>query len=176
VTRQPVPRGTGVLLLTELYPYAQLQLLVRYWTDDLVELAKPCPIGGFGIFFRGRRASSAIIPRADGDALVVGSLQVGEVCADVADVAVDPIAWAPWAVDVGPPRFSLHAADRDIVVTVALRYAPSVFPTRAGEVRARIVDDLRREVTGLAGALDRGEARLHVDAVGPGHLREATKV
>lgn len=175
-TRRPVERGTGALVLTELYPYAQLQLLVRYWTDDVVELAKPCPLGGFGIHVRGRRASSAIIDHTDGGALVVGSLQVGAVCADLPDVAVEPISWAPWAVDVGPPRFSLHNDGDDLVVGVELRYQPELFPERADEVQRRIAADLRREVTGLAAALDDGQVRLHVDAVGPGRLRDLTKV
>lgn len=176
VTRQPIPHGAGILLLTELYPYAQLQLLLRYWTDDIVELARPCPIGGFGIFFRGRRSSSVVVDHPGGVPLIIGSLQVGEVCAEVPDVAVNTITWAPWAGDVGTPRFSLHAAGPDVTVTVELRYRPSLFPARAREVANELEAMLRGEVSGLSGALDEGQARLRVVTVGPGDLRDAIKV
>ena len=182
ITREPIDRGTGVLLLTELYPYAQMQLLVRYWTDDLVELAPPCPLGGFGFTFRGRRGSSVVVERADGPALVIGSLQVGEVCAASADLAIDGVSWAPWAVDAGAPRFSLTSLTTaategtDVHVTVELRYPPEQFPERATAAIDEIAAGLRSVVTGLDAAVDRGTVRLRVTAVGPGELPDTVKV
>lgn len=179
VTREPVARGTGVLLFTELHPFAQLQLLVRYWTDDIVELARPCPLGGFGVFLRGRRSMSAVVERPDATALAIGSLQVGELCADLPDVALTPIAWAPWAHDVGGPRFSLSmsaAGASEVRVRVELRYDPALHPTRA----AAVVDELRsalcHHISGVAEAVDAGHVHLTVDAVGPGRLDEPVKV
>ena len=179
VNRVPIDRGTGVLLLTELHPFAQLQLLMRYWTDDLVELARPCPLGGFGIFLRGRRSMSAVVERPDGPPLVVGALQVGELCAELPDVALGPIPWAPWAHDVGGPRFSLTssvAGAPEVRVRVELRYQPALHPTRAAAVRDELLRSMRDEITDLAGAVDAGHLHLTVDAVGPGGLDEAVKV
>ena len=175
-SREPIPQGTGGLVLTELHPYAQLQLLVRYWTDDLVELAEPCPLGGFGIRVRGRRSSSVVIDRAEGPALVIGSLQVGEVVAEVPDVATTTITWAPWAVDAGGPRFSLDADGATVGLTVELRFRPESFPARADAVIEEITASLRAEVTGLAAALDDETVDLRLRAVGPGALAEPTKV
>ena len=180
VTRLPIGRGTGVLLLTELHPFAQLQLLLRYWTDDLVELARPCPIGGFGIFLRGRRSSSLVIERADGPPLVVGGLQVGESASEVADVANGDVPWAAWARDVGAPRFTLtadlSASPRVVEVRVELRYDPALHPPRAADAVAEVEARVRGAVTGLAAAIDDGLVELRVVAVAPGRLDEPTKV
>ncbi len=176
ITRQPIERGTGVLVFTELYPYAQLQLLLRYWTDDLVELARPCPIGGFGIFFRGRVSSSIVIKRDQQPPLVVGSLQVGEICAEFPDVAVTPITWAEWAPNVGAPKFSLHDDDSVVTVTVELRYSPDLFPGRAGAVRDEIAATMRAGISGLADALDADTVQLEVTTAGPSDLTTAVKV
>lgn len=178
VTRRPIERGTGVLVLSELYPYAQLQLMMRYWTDDLVELARPCPIGGFGIFFRGRVSSSVVIARDRRAPLTVGSLQIGELCAEIPDVAVAPITWAQWAPNVGAPRFELSDDEAGAVIrlTVELRYAPALFPDRAAQVRAELAEAVRAEVSGLADALDAGTVRLDVATVGPSALTAAVEV
>jgi len=175
-TRQPIATGTGVLLLTELYPYAQLQLFLRYWTDDIVELAPPCPLGGMGIIFRGRRTSSVVIER-DGQApLVIGSLQVGEVCAEFADVALTQIPWAQWANDVGIPRFSLTSVGREVHVVIELRYSPTLFSERAVAANRDIAAALVREITGLAQAIDDGEVDLLVTCVGAGQMPDTVKV
>jgi phenylacetate-coenzyme A ligase PaaK-like adenylate-forming protein len=176
ITREPLEMGTGALLLTELYPYAQLQLLMRYWTDDLVELAPPCPLGGLGIFFRGRASSSVVVDRDPLPPLVIGSLQVGEICAEVADVAVAPITWASWAHDVGAPIFSLAADNNVVRVTVELRYSTDLFPERAGRARDELVSSLRVAVAELADAMDAGTVHLEVDIVGPGSLTDPVKV
>jgi hypothetical protein len=182
ISRKPVDDGTGVLLLTELYPYAQLQLLMRYWTDDLVELAPPCPLGGFGFFFRGRCGSSVVIERERQRPLVVGSLQVGEICAECADVSSSQISWAPWANDVGAPKFALRgiagsATDPGgVEVDVELRFSPALFPERAAAAADEILERLRLEVTGMAEAIGDGEVELRVHAVGPGQLPDTVKV
>jgi phenylacetate-coenzyme A ligase PaaK-like adenylate-forming protein len=176
VTRQPMTAGVGALLLTELYPYAQLQLFMRYWTDDIVELVPPCPLGGLGIKFRGRHTSSVIIGRGGRTPLVVGSVQVGSICADFADVAVSEIPWATWAHDVGTPRFSLSADDRQVRITVELRYSPSLFPERAALVADELDAVLRREISSLAQGIDDGEIDLLVTCVGAGQIPDAVKV
>lgn len=175
-TRAQIDRGTGIMVFTELYPYSQLQLFVRYWSDDLVELAPPCPLGGFGVFFRGRRSASVVLD-TDGDgSLVVGALQVGEICASLPDTALAPIEWAGWAPDVGAPQFHLGSSGREIVVRVALRYPPALFPEAADRVRTHIEAALIAQVTGLGAAIGDGAAGLRVETVAVDALSETTKV
>jgi phenylacetate-coenzyme A ligase PaaK-like adenylate-forming protein len=176
ISRQPITSGVGVLLLTELYPYAQLQLFMRYWTDDIVEVGRPCPLGGLGIVFRGRRTSSVVIDREGRAPLAIGSLQVGEICAQLADVALSPISWAPWANDVGVPRFSLSSVGREVRVVIELRYLPSLFPERARAATDAVAEALRRHVSGLAGAIEERELDLVVTCVGAGQLSDPVKV
>lgn len=176
VTREPIEEGVGGLVLTELYPYAQLQLLVRYWTDDIVELAPPCPLGSFGIFVRGRRSMSAVIEHGPGRRLVVGGLQVGEVVAEHPDVAVTTLAWAPWATEAGAPRFRLEVRGSTIVATVGLRYDPGQFPAAAAAFVASILAQLRARVTGLAEWIDDGLVDLQVQTVPADLLGDPLKV
>jgi hypothetical protein len=175
-TRQPISTGVGALLLTELYPYAQLQVLMRYWTDDIVELVPPCPLGGLGIKFRGRRTSCVVIERDGRAPLVIGSFQVGELCAEFADVALSEFPWATWANDVGVPRFSLTSDGRDVRITIELRYSPALFPERAGSMSGEVAAVLGTEITGLAEAIDDGEVDLLVTCVGAGQVPDVVKV
>jgi hypothetical protein len=166
-TRTQVSHGSGALLLTELHPFAQLQLHVRYWTDDLVELRRACPYGDLALRLLGRRSQSAVVQRPERPALVVGSLRVAEACAAVPDVAPAPITWASWAADVGAPRFSLGAWGDVVTVVVELRYRPALFPARAAGVADEIGTAITAEV---------GDVRLRVETVGPGELDAPTKV
>ena len=172
-TRAQVSAGTGALLFTELHPFAQLQLLVRYWSDDLVELRRPCPYGQLGLRLLGRRSECAVVPRPGHPALVVGSLRVAEACAAVPDVALSPVSWAPWAADAGAPRFTLGAAGDVVTVVAELRYRPALVPPRAAGVAAEIGAAITAEV---GGALADGDVHLRVETVGPGEVAAPTKV
>jgi hypothetical protein len=164
MTRQPVTDGTGVLVLSELRPYAQLQVLLRYWTDDLVEVAGPCVAFGSGLQLLGRRSTSAVIERRGRRPLVVGDLQVADVCAELADVAQAEIAWAPWATDAGAPQCQVEAEGRTVLVTVGLRYAVDLFPRRTIEVVAAIRAGLLAKVSGLAEGVEMGDVKLEIRA------------
>jgi hypothetical protein len=164
MTRQPVTDGTGVLVLSELLPYAQLQVLLRYWTADLVEVAGRCVTFGSGFYPLGRRSTSAVIERPGRRPLVVGDLQVAEVCAELADVALAEIAWAPWARDAGAPLCRIEAEGRRVVVTVGLRYAIDLFRKRTEEVQAAVRDRLLANVSGLVEGIELGEVELEIRA------------
>ncbi|MCA9660724.1 MAG: hypothetical protein KC486_20450 [Myxococcales bacterium] len=176
-TRAPIDRGVGVLVLTELYPYAELQLLVRYWTDDLVELTGPCVLADLGFRFLGRRSSGVALPR-DGDApAYVGALEVGEAISESADVALHTFPWAPFAHDVGAPRFTLRAGETagSARVEVELRYSPELFPRRAAAACAELRDALLTAIPRLRARVDAGAASLEVLPREPGSLAAPTK-
>lgn len=172
---EPCSEGTGVLVLSELYPLAQAQLLLRYWTDDLVEIMDPCMLSSMSFKPRGRVKDSVFGP-PDTSGLVIGSLQVGEVCAESPDVATTPFHWAPWAIDAGPPSFSLRGSERRAEVVVELRFNPVLFPERAKQVCRSLSERLEHEITGLARASQKGLFELDLTGVRPGSLSETTKV
>lgn len=170
-----IREGLGELLLTELTPYARLQLLIRYRTGDLVEIAPRCMVSPFGIRFRGRSQHSVVIERDEAPPVVLGSLQIGEICAELSDVAEDPVTWADWAADVGPPRFQLTREASTVRVTVELRYDPALHRERAASVRETLRRTMVRNVRLLDGALEARDLELDVTTVGRGALESITK-
>jgi phenylacetate-coenzyme A ligase PaaK-like adenylate-forming protein len=172
---EPRSEGTGVLVLSELYPLAQAQLLLRYWTGDLVEFAAPCLLSSMGFKLRGRVEYSVFGP-PDTAGLVIGSLQVGEICAESPEVATSPVSWAPWAIDAGAPRFTLLSSERQADVHVELRFDPALFPERAEQTCRALREQLVREISGLAKAVKTARFHVGVTAVRPGALLEPTSV
>lgn len=175
-TGAPITTGFGVLVLSELRPFTELQVLLRYWTDDIVEITGPCMLADLGFRFRGRRADSLALARPHAAPIYVGALQVGEVVAELPDVAQAVYPWAAFAHDVGAPRFGLRSDGRTVTVTLELRYAPELFPARAAEVCAEARERLLSAITDLAALVDAGLHGLVVSACGPGALTAPAKI
>ncbi|HFE44617.1 MAG TPA: hypothetical protein ENJ18_03860 [Nannocystis exedens] len=176
-TRRPKDRGFGVLVLTEVYPYAEIQVLLRYWTDDIVEIAKPCMLADLGFYFRGRRPASLAIGRGE-TTIYIGALEVGEILSEVADVALSTFPWAAFAVDVGAPRFALQGApSRDLVrIEVELRYSPALFPSRASSTCIDLRTRLFEQLPALRERVDAGAARLEIIVCEAGSLSVPAKI
>ncbi len=175
-TGAAITSGFGVLVLSELRPFTELQVLLRYWTDDIVEISGPCMLSDLGFRFRGRRADSLALARPHAAPIYVGALQVGEVVAELPDVAQTLYPWAAFAHDVGAPRFNLRRDGRTVIVTLELRYAPELFPVRAAEVCAEARERLLHAISGLAELVGAGLHELAVTACGPGSLTGPAKV
>lgn len=131
-TRRPLKSGTGVMVLTGLYPFVQAMPLVRYWTGDLVELGPKCRVAGArGFTFRGREASS-VVQRGTrpGAPRLVSGQDVGHFLDARAEVQRVPHAahgLGLISADVGPPRFALLLDRGKPVVRVHLRFPPLLF-------------------------------------------------
>ena len=176
VSRRVIKRGAGVLVLTELMPFAQLQILIRYWTADLVEITEPCMLSSFGFQFRGRLADSVITSSLGRPDVTIGALQVGEICSEFADISVNKISWASSFDDVGSPRFFLSANGNTVNIAVELRFRPEVFPERSNQLMHSLRRSVLQEITGLANAVDKGQVRLEITVTRPGQLEKITKV
>jgi len=176
ITRQPITDGVGELVLTELVPYAQAQVLLRYLTGDLVEIAEPCIAFGPGFHLVGRVSTSAVIERGSTPPVVVGELQVIEACSELPDIAYGVPSWAPWGTDCGSVRCHVEAVDRTIAVTAVLRYPRDLFPDRVRHLAATIDESLRSRVSGLREALDAGDVELTVELVGIGSQLEGASL
>jgi phenylacetate-coenzyme A ligase PaaK-like adenylate-forming protein len=177
-SRQLVKQGVGVLVLTELMPFAQLQLLIRYWTGDLVEIMSPCMLSSFGFKFRGRLADSVILTPSNGRAtkIAIGSLQTGEICSEFPDIAVTRIPWASSFEDVGAPRFFLSGSNNTVSIVVELRFSPELFQERSDQLIRSLRQTILREVTGLGAVVEAGQVFLEIESVGPGRLLQLTNV
>jgi len=177
-SKQSVKQGVGVLVLTELMPFAQLQVLIRYWTEDLVEIASPCMLSPFGFKFRGRLADSVILkPQSNRTTeIVIGSLQTGEICSEFPDIAISKIPWASSFEDVGAPRFFLSGSEDTARLVVELRFTPELFQERTDQLIQSLRKAVLREITSLAAAVETGRTFLEIEAVGPGELQQITRV
>lgn len=76
-TREPIAEGMGILVLSELYPFSQMQPLVRYWTGDLIMAHQGrCDTGNLAFDFLGRM-KYAVTGRFDGiDTILITPVSV----------------------------------------------------------------------------------------------------
>lgn len=174
VTRAPLRRGTGVLVLTTLWPFVQAMPLVRYWTGDLVSLGPVCAARHErGFVFRGRLTQCAM---RDGELLltpqdVEAFLDARPEVARLPHPAVQlGLVKSP---DVGVPRFEVSAEGAQLTVRVELRFDPGVFPGAATSLADALASALRRTSPALRRAERSKRARLSVELVRPNTLSRA---
>lgn len=172
-----VERGVGELVLTSLYPFTQLQPLIRYRTGDLVEILPPCgSVLDVGFLPVGRVSNSIVSP--DSGVLLPAAI-LYEAVDDLPDVARDaPARLAAFGVGGrwGEPRYRLERGDangrpaRAARVSVELHYDPRHFKDRAGEVRSSLLRRIEAVSTSQRGATDEPALRLEVSLLPPGAL------
>ncbi|MFZ5470095.1 MAG: hypothetical protein ACOZIN_11725 [Myxococcota bacterium] len=175
-TRQALERGTGVLVLTGLFPFAQAMPLVRYWTGDLVELGPRCAEGqDIGIRFRGRLSESLVL---DGRVLVA-SQDVVDFLEGRPEVARHPHPMETLGLirspEAGAVKFEarLNEARRVIAhITVELRFDPKVFSSEAEAVGRGLARYLLSKSPILRRLERRKEGELQVHLTGPGGVTQ----
>jgi phenylacetate-coenzyme A ligase PaaK-like adenylate-forming protein len=183
VTGLPAAEGIGELVLTDLYPFARMQPMLRYVTGDLVRRVRSaCKPHAFTFAFLGK-TRNCIWQNAGGTArwLLLYN-DYFDVLTELPDVALTEVFSAvTTAFDRSAgsrPIQTIEVAERDnrtvITCTIELRYAPHCFPDRTDELRRTIVRRLRESPTALAEQLDRGAAELQVRFVSPGMLHGAS--
>jgi len=162
VTRRPVSSGAGFLVLTELFPFSQLQTLVRFEVGDLVQIRSAATPDRFD--FLGRAAGAVFHP--DGR-LLVAETELVETLHDLPWVArqteadighgVEPALPASyaarWLKTGGRPRVQLE---------VDVKFDPVLFPDAAREYAAMIRQRLIRRAPRLTAALTRREIDTEV--------------
>ncbi|MDX2008558.1 MAG: hypothetical protein SFW67_00125 [Myxococcaceae bacterium] len=179
LTRAPVRRGIGVLVLTTLWPFVQAMPLLRYWTGDLVELRPRCPeTGERGIRFRGRAGQSVVAP----DGVLVAAQDVVDALEAEPLVAryqhpVEQLGLIG-AVDCGAVKFELSgpAARRgagDVTLRVELKFDPRAYPADANALGHRVARALLARSPALRARERRRAGDLVVELVSPGTLRRA---
>jgi phenylacetate-coenzyme A ligase PaaK-like adenylate-forming protein len=180
-TLAPVESGVGVLLLTTLYPFVQQMPLVRYWTNDLVEVVADGGNDGAPVVRYVGRVPRSIVDAAGASVeplLLSGPLY--EILEAYPDIAVSPrfpdLGDGPGLELTGDHHFAVDHRHEDgvdrITITLGLRYAPELYPERvaavAAELRARLYDvhpALARRVA--AGAAELRILAMPADAVAP---------
>lgn len=177
VTHQPVADRPGMMLLTSLSPFVQLQPLIRYWTADVFEAHPASREGAPAFEFLGRESQALFHPGDPGQLLLSGvdTIEALDAFPDVArtnnfrersDLAFQgadgyPVFGGTVDRDGGKYRFALQ---------VALTTSPHVFPGRARALADSMREAVLARATKLAGLVEAGEAELTVEHVPPGSL------
>ncbi|WP_405587694.1 hypothetical protein [Streptomyces sp. NBC_01190] len=163
--------GIGELTLTELYPFSQLQPMLRYRTGDVV-VRQECGSrpGEICFGYLGRRQACPTT-RTDGRSRVlVGAVELREILEDEPGVARETLVGVTDPVvgdmPLGPPRaqWTLHGGDTGtgtgigtgtitgtaaqprLRVRVQTSFSPGLFPAEAGALHRRLTDRLTRRV------------------------------
>lgn len=171
----PVEHGVGRLVATALHPLCTMQPIIRYDTEDVIEIVGHCAAREtFGFEFLGRRSQLVTAAGADGPRVLASPIAVNEVLDAVPDIAVQNFAFVKdlgIRASFGLQRWSLAAAadaPRRIELEVELRWSPHEYRAEA----AGLADSLRPRVLAaapaLAASIDAGESELRIAMHAPG--------
>jgi hypothetical protein len=177
--RTPIERGTGVLVMTALYPFVQIQPFIRYYTDDIVEITSPCAATGEpGLRFRGRRSQSTVVD-VDGElSCVLFPTDVVDVLDDLPEAAVEAetmvlglrtrdVGYHKWRADTRPSVDAIALA-----LHVELKFSPCLYRDRTRELCERIRSALVSRNPCCARLIDSGRLTFEVIAHEPGSLEK----
>jgi phenylacetate-coenzyme A ligase PaaK-like adenylate-forming protein len=175
---ETLAEGVGMLALSNLYPFVQMQPLVRYKTGDLVRrIAHP---NGFRFQFLGKIKNCISRDRNGRRQWVFFSARLIEILAELPDVNV--YDWFSNLRSVSDrtlgsyPVIAVESAESEgrlsIRIAIELRYAPHCRAARVAELTGAILSGLRATPgTVLAQGLDAGDIALDIVFSGPGTLK-----
>lgn len=177
-TREPLSEGTGVLVLTTLYPFVQALPLIRYWTGDLVELGPVCEhTGERGVLCRGRLSQTLVEPGVRGDPILLSPLDVEDwlngsplVARHEHPMRLLGLIHSP---EIGVVKFDLQRrTPTTVVVQVELRFDPRIYPESSATFAEQLRAELIRRNGRLRMLLERRELDLEIELVAPGRLEK----
>jgi len=176
--RQIVEGGVGLLALTNLHPFVQMQPLVRYCVGDVVRRVPGS--GPLKFQFLGKEKNCISWVRDGRREWLLFSARLNELANIFPDcnynqwysnmdvVNDKSVGLLPFLAATGT-----READRLVInVGIELRYTPSRWPTRVDHLQQIVVAGLRDTPnSALAARMDSGEVQLNVRFVGPGALK-----
>ena len=173
VTEQPIEDGVGLLVLTELYPYSDLQPLIRFIPGDLVRIRQTTCKGTAVPTFRflGRHDFCLQDRDCNPPELILFSAEVASVLDGFHELARErefhSLRTDEASQDLPAPLATTRlvpAGDRRrIEVVVVPKFSIATFPEAAARLRRRIHRALLRECTGLTERLKSGKYDLDVE-------------
>jgi phenylacetate-coenzyme A ligase PaaK-like adenylate-forming protein len=158
-TDDTVDEGIGELTLTELYPFSQIQPLLRYRTGDIVKRLR-CPARPYELAFQplGRLTACPTV-RIDGRSRVlIGGTELREILEDEPDVARETVLGVQHPlvgqIPLGPPRAAWAVRDDgSFELTVEASFSLGLFPQHAEDLRERLAASLGQKLDRVAVAL-----------------------
>lgn len=170
----PVTSGVGRVVVTCLLPLAQAQPIIRYDTQDVINIVGSCG-NQMSFEYLGRCSKLVLIDDANGSTPILSSLVVTDVLDLIPDVAVQENAKAKLfglQTGFGWPRYSLSdqtgQSGRHLDLTVGLRWSPSLYPEAARKFREALLRRVFDASPALEAAVERADVSFDVQLAGPG--------
>jgi phenylacetate-coenzyme A ligase PaaK-like adenylate-forming protein len=160
---QSIREGIGMLVLTPLFPFQECQPLVRYWTDDVVEVTytRSSVPGRMAIRPLGRALGG--VPALDGDGWLMTPNVLFEILEDRTDIFRTPLFRdSPQVADpfrCGLPLYRLKTSTKSSVARVCLELALDGSPQR----RRAILNDLSSLILDRAPTLAKACAAKEIE-------------
>ncbi len=166
---KPVEQGIGVLVLTTLYPFVQLQPMIRYWTDDVVEIGSQCEqVNDLGFIFKGRRLQS-IIEEIDGTTyFLLFPTDIVDILDELPEIAIEPesLIQGLKSQDVGYHKWSAGSRITkgliELDLHIELKYSPFLYPDRSDYLRAYITRKLKERNKDFKNLMDSDRLKFSV--------------
>lgn len=180
-TRQPLTTGTGALLLSSLFPFVQLQPMIRYLTGDLFRII-PAGCNKPSFQFRGRMAH-ALFDYDNPDQVLLTGPDIVEAVDHIPEInrgsRFNDLMSVRYKQAAGEVRVkgvvSRSPARTTIDLVTELTFPPALFAERAAEIRSEVRQNLLVQSEYLADAVSNDRIALSVSLVGPGALAPMMK-
>lgn len=181
VTKRLKIKGTGVLLLTSLYPFVQSQPMIRYWTGDLFDIQETeCKSQSF--FFKGRLSYALHDPFNSGSILLTG-VDILEALDDIPSINrtehFRDVTLLKYVQAVGMPfvRGVLPAGKDPAIVQldVEVTFTPGLFQEHEKWLEEYVLSKLLLSSPSLAAYLDSGRIRFCLNVLPKGSLHSLEK-
>jgi hypothetical protein len=178
-TNEPLAEGIGRLVLTELYPFVQMQPFVRYDTGDLVRRINSSCHPALTFEFAGKSKNCTGRRTSGKTEWLVLSVPLHELLDAIPDFKrVEQFRGVLSSNDpsVGSlPIYTLTTTERTsgrllVTLTIELRYAPHFYPERTTELKQLIRDGLCESHPALRAGIAERRVELQVVFTGPGGL------
>jgi phenylacetate-coenzyme A ligase PaaK-like adenylate-forming protein len=179
---ETLERGTGVLVLTSLFPFVQLQPMIRYWTADLFTLdPDACDQPRFE--FRGR-INHALFDPDDPRELLLSGVDVSEVLDAMPEIArtarfrdVTRVGFAQATGRLLVRGFCNRAnGSHHLLLKVEVNVPLWLFPDRRHSLSEATTEALIGRSKSLSTFISSGRGTLSVEFVKPGTLGSLERV
>ena len=171
---QCIQEGPGMLVLTSLYPFVQLQPLIRYWTGDIFAVHPTSRAGAPSFRFLGRESQALFHPDRPNDLLLSG-VALTEALDGFPEVARTPNfredSRLRFSGADGYPifrgRYVKTGGKLKLVVQVALFMSPDTFPSARQRLTESMHSAICLRAPRLTALIQSGEAELTIEYVPP---------
>jgi phenylacetate-coenzyme A ligase PaaK-like adenylate-forming protein len=143
-------RGLARLVGTSLYPLSSAIPIIRYCTEDLIEVGEVCDQTGLnGITYVGREGATLL----NGRKVLLSPVIVHEILDEFPDVATQEFDFADklgLAFTGGFKKWKSFRKDEELVVSIELRWPPVHYVDRASELTAMLRKRILEQSSELA--------------------------